>query len=85
MLQKIFKEGAANGDCDDVAILGAALGMAVGLPASFVLVGFDRNEPFQHVYTELYTGLQGWAEMDVTAPAQMPAGLEIAKYEFLEV
>lgn len=78
MLEMVATTGEASGDCDDVAVLGAALGRAAGLPARFVLIGFRKGEPYQHVYTELGTPT-GWLELDTTRPAQMPAGLEIAR------
>ena len=53
-------------DCDDVAMLGASLGGAIGLPARFVIIGFFReNAPMSHVYTELFDG-QVWRELDTT-------------------
>lgn len=76
MLQEIAHHGTARGDCDDVAVLGAALGKAVGLPARFVLLGFKEGAPFEHVYAELLTD-SGWLELDTTAPAQMPPDLRI--------
>lgn len=78
MLREIEARGLVQGDCDDVAVLAASLGMAVGMPARFVLLGFNPHLPFFHVYTELQTS-QGWAEMDVTAPAQFPPGLTVEK------
>ena len=84
LLRQIQEQGAAWGDCDDVATLAAALGMAVGLPASFVLLGFDSLGPFSHVYTQLWTQ-GGWVEMDTTAPDQFPPGLQIVKAETHEV
>lgn len=77
LLEQIADRGA-RGDCDDVATLGAALGMAVGIPARFKLLGFTPAGPFEHVYTELLTS-QGPVELDTTRPAQMPAGLVIRR------
>lgn len=84
LLEQIEKVGHASGDCDDVAILGASLGMAVGLPARFVILGFDPHGPFSHVYTELYTS-QGWQEMDTTAPEQFPPDLQVWKEERIDI
>jgi hypothetical protein len=75
LLEDIRERGQARGDCDDVAVLGAALGGAMGLSARFVVVGFrGPNEPFEHVWTELYDGTT-WRELDVTRPrnAEAPA------------
>lgn len=64
-----YQLGYFEGDCDDVAVLAAALGKAVGLPARYVVVGFEPGGPFRHVYAELWDG-QEWRELDVTRPAQ---------------
>lgn len=72
-LATIAQNGSADYDCDDVAILAAALGKAVGLKARFRVVGFNSpNAPFRHVYTELRSPLPAsrWVEQDVTRQAQ---------------
>lgn len=69
MLEDIARWGAAQVDCDDAAILSAALGKAVGLRPRFVVLGFEGpGGPYRHVYTELFDGV-GWTEIDVTRPA----------------
>lgn len=78
MLREIESRGYATGDCDDVATLGAALGHAAGLPARFVLYGFQRSGPYEHVFTELETP-EGWLELDTTRPDQMPSGLRLER------
>lgn len=72
LIRTVERGGIAQGDCDDVATLAAALGLAVGLTARFVVAGFRRPPtPFEHVWTELTgPGLGGWMDMDTTAPAQ---------------
>lgn len=84
LLKQIQRDGYTWGDCDDVATLGATLGMSAGLPARFVLLGFRPNAPFSHVFTELDTP-QGWLELDTTAPTQFPEGLVIHKRKTVEV
>lgn len=84
LLETIQDNGYAFGDCDDVATLGASLGMAVGFPARFVLLGFSPRGPFSHVFTELVTP-NGPTELDTTAPAQFPTGLMIHKQKTVEV
>lgn len=76
MLAMIRRRGIAQLDCDDVAVLGAALGKAVGLPARFVLLGFfELGAPFSHVYTELHDG-RAWRDLDVTRYQQnLPAAV----------
>lgn len=69
---QINRYGVVQVDCDDVAMLGAALGKAVGLRARFVVVGFDSpRSPYRHVWAELSPrARQQWVDMDVTRPAQ---------------
>lgn len=72
MLDQIARRGVTTGDCDEAAILGAALGKAIGLRARFVLLGFAGPAgPFTHVYTVLRSN-RGWASLDVTKPARGP-------------
>jgi transglutaminase-like putative cysteine protease len=68
MLQEIQASYTAHGDCDDAAILGAALALGAPVPFSgvhFVLVGLDPNLPYTHVFTEILTA-RGWLDLDVT-------------------
>lgn len=66
MLARIRAAEFVSGDCDDAAILGAALGKAVGLRAKFRALGFSsRSRPFQHVYTLLLVRGR-WANLDTT-------------------
>lgn len=72
MIRTILTQGAAQVDCDDVATLAAALGLAVGLRARFVVVGFHSPKaPFQHVWSDLSDPRAiKWTDMDVTRPYQ---------------
>lgn len=69
MLRRIERDGAAFGDCDDMATLAAALGRAAGFPARLILVGFGAAEPYSHVYAELQTPA-GWVTIDPVAPPE---------------
>ncbi len=74
-LEALGSLGTIRGDCDDVAVLGAALGMAVGLRARFITLG--NAQQFVHVFTVLGdpSGRQWW-ELDITRPQQnIPANL----------
>ncbi len=87
MLSDLSTRGTVTGDCDDAAVLAAALGKAVGMRARFVVMGFDgRWAPFAHVFAQL-GGFSGpgpaWAEMDITRPAQGAA--PPTRISFLEV
>lgn len=68
-----MQRGYIAGDCDDAAVLGAALGKAVGLVASFYAVGFSPRGPLVHVYTVLtppnQRGIGSGVDLDVTRPA----------------
>lgn len=75
-VQRIIDMGRVNVDCDDVAMLAAALGKSIGLRARLVAVGFHSpNAPFRHVWAELRSPRgEQWIDMDVTRPAQgLPA------------
>jgi hypothetical protein len=53
-LQHIVQRGIFQGDCDDVAVLAAAMGLCIGLRARFVVVAFHAPDaPYAHVFTEL--------------------------------
>lgn len=75
-------------DCDDIAMLGAALGKAIGLKARFVVVGFGSSHaPYRHVWTELRSPTPGssWVDLDTTRPQQGLADLSIARRLYREV
>jgi transglutaminase-like putative cysteine protease len=84
-LNRILQEGETRGDCDDLAVLVAALGIAAGLPARFVLFAFGERLPFSHVFCELFAECTGWQEFDLTRPAQMPPGMKVKRAETHEV
>lgn len=83
MLDTVRDGRAVSGDCDDVAVLGAALSHVAGLRSRFVLLGFEPGAPFRHVYTEVLADGR-WRELDVTRPAQFPPGLRIHRRGFRE-
>lgn len=68
-LRRIAQTYTAEGDCDDAAMLAAALGCAAGFPVRFRVVGFtpDPRGPVVHVFTELYHA-PAWRPLDVTRP-----------------
>ena len=71
MIRQMHQRGFAVGDCDDVAILGAAIGRAMGYQARFRVLAFGQGwgDPFLHVYTEL-RDRRIWRDLDTTAPSQ---------------
>ena len=81
MITKIRQAEFVSGDCDDAAILGAALGKAVGLRAKFRALGFvTRARPFQHVYTLLLIRGQ-WMNLDTTRSPQRDPPSPVRTYE----
>lgn len=72
-LRQIADMGVTWGDCDDAAVLGAALARAGGLPVRYVLYGFGSPvAPFSHVFVEISTPA-GVVDLDVTRPMQQVA------------
>jgi len=80
-LRQIRQRGLVQVDCDDVAMLAAALGKAVGLRARFVAVGFHNTRaPYRHVWAELSPrAVNAWVDVDTTRPAQGLDGLRISR------
>jgi hypothetical protein len=72
LLREIQQKGMAQCDCEDVAMLAAALGMSIGLRARFTVLAFRPGGPFQHVYCDLSDGAgRVWIDDDITRPSQM--------------
>jgi transglutaminase-like putative cysteine protease len=65
LLSEIKRHGIARGDCDDVAMLSAALAKSIGLSAEFIVAAYDAAQPFAHVFTRVWVG-DGWFPLDVT-------------------
>lgn len=73
MLDEFGTWGIVTGDCDDAAILGAALGKAVGLNAQFTVYGFPSDVPgeadvYGHVFAVLLTSDGKRVSLDCTRP-----------------
>lgn len=69
-LRRMRELGHLAGDCDDVAVLGGALGRAAGLRARFVAVSIDPSGVPGHVWTELSRdGGRTWCDLDILRPA----------------
>jgi len=67
LLREIDDHRRVGADCDDVAMLAAALLNAVGIRSRLVAVAFDPEGPYQHVFTEAWDGAE-WRELDTTKP-----------------
>jgi len=71
MLERIRHDGVAEGDCDDVAMLGAALAKAIGFRAGFVAESYQGPAaPFQHVYA-VVASPAGPRSLDVQRPREL--------------
>lgn len=82
MLDRIKTQGMFEADCDDYAVLSAALAKAVGLRTKFVIMGFlSKRAPWSHVYTMAQTP-GGWYPFDVSFG--LPPGA-IARKAYYEV
>lgn len=53
-----------TGDCDDMAVLLAALAESVGFPTRFAAIGLSGGG-FEHVLTQLMIPGQGWVSAEV--------------------
>jgi transglutaminase-like putative cysteine protease len=67
-IQRINRGGFTQGDCDEAAMLGAALGMANGISARFRALAFARNAPYTHVIADLIDDNGHWCALDITRP-----------------
>ena len=86
LLAHILTDGIGHVDCDDVAMLAAALGLAVGLRARYVVVGFSPSGPFRHIWTDLGNPRKPqWLPVDPTRPMQPLNGLTIQRTATVEV
>lgn len=67
MLRRLSQgQAEIRGDCDEVAILGAAIAKAMGHRTRFRVLAFGSpNAPFRHVVADVLTPL-GWRDLDVT-------------------
>lgn len=74
MIDTIANRFYLQADCDDVAILAAALGKALGMSARFVALGFQTEAaPLTHVFTEIGIPSGEWYALDTT---KQPSALE---------
>lgn len=83
-LDQILTSGQVQLDCDDVAILAAAMGQSIGLRARYVVVAFrSPNAPYQHVWADLGDGRR-WLSVDPTRPVQGLDGLAVTRQVIVE-
>lgn len=68
-LHRLHREGYLEGDCDDVAVLGAALALARGRAARFITLSFTRNRVPEHIYADVFEPGVGWLDLDILKPS----------------
>lgn len=68
LLREYFTRGRVAGDCDEAAILGAALGKAIGLGAQFTVYAFSDTATYAHVFASLLTSDGQTISLDITKP-----------------
>lgn len=72
LLRQLARRGYIAGDCDDAAILAAALARSVGLRTRWQVIGFRAEGPMAHVYAEAASPgpdpRPWWEDFDVTRP-----------------
>jgi transglutaminase-like putative cysteine protease len=72
ILDQLLPFGRIAADCDDIATLAAALGLALGLRARFLVIGFSREDGFSHIWTALACPGGHWVDCDPTRPDTVP-------------
>lgn len=81
-LRTIARQGIALGDCDDVATLAAALTLAAGQRARFVVAGYRTPlAPYRHVYAELVGPGDAGLDFDITRSARSMRPTRLATVE----
>ena len=73
MIQEYHRLGFITGDCDEVAILGAAMAKAIGLEAMFTVYAWpdpaSGTDFYSHVFATVLTPDGRSLSLDVTKPA----------------
>lgn len=78
MINQYNIQMSVSGDCDDAAILSAALAKSVGLAVRFVVLGFRAFQPFSHVYAIALTRSGKTVSFDTTKPHNV-ANISVAR------
>lgn len=71
-----------SGDCDDIAVLCAALLMAIGKRVAFMMVAFKNNPMPSHIFAVVQTP-NGWVPVDPVANRVTPQMLKDATRKWI--
>lgn len=87
ILTEIEQSGRSLVDCDDIACLLAAMGMALGRKATFVIAAFGGNQQYTHVFARLLEPRSGkWIVVDpVAGSKERQMLLAITKHKIYEI
>jgi len=66
LVTEIDAEGVAYGDCDDLAMLGASLCLAVGQDAALIVMAPPGSSVYQHTYFAHVTSMPGYPKGHLT-------------------
>lgn len=78
-LERVMVYGAAAGDCDDAAVLMAALLESIGIRTRFVAVSARRDRQLHHVAIEAYDKRRdAWRHLDPFRPDPPPGRAHLA-------
>jgi hypothetical protein len=77
LCEEILDKGFARGDCDDIAVLTATMGLQVGRHAQFVVAGFGAPGSYSHVFARILDPRsQQWIVCDPVAGSEVGSMLK---------
>lgn len=69
LITRIFENGKAYGDCDDVAMLAASMLASMGADVRFIAVDEQMDGSFGHVFVQyMFPRMESWRKFDPTIP-----------------
>jgi hypothetical protein len=79
MLLEYQDTGTVMGDCDEAAILGASLGLSIGIQPTLTVLEFEGQEipGYSHVYATLLPDNAAGVTLDVTRRFTVPVGAPV--------
>ena len=85
MIEKIRMTGIAEGDCDDLSLLTAALLGSIGYSVRLALVDLE-GYGFDHIFCQVYSeNLQAWLNCDTSSSNPVGWEIQYRKGEYIVV